>query len=434
MTEFQNGIWSSRKQALLFSALMALVLLFPIVPLRVEASEGSVVRSDWNVMMQSIERAETAGTSGDWDLAAEESARSFQQFEESTFHKALLSRDKDLYRALEGHWLHLIHSFENQDAGGAHRAGVHLREAMDQAIGLVDAKASPLGVAVNAFVILFREGIEALLILGAILAMLRKIGRRDLSKVLYMGAGFGVLASFALFYVSLRIPVLQGRGAEIVEGVTMLIAACVLFYLSYWLISKIDGQRWQRYIKENVERALSKGRVRVLAWISFLVVFREGMETVLMVRALGMSASGWSMIAAGLLVATLVLGLVYVAMMVFGMRLPLSQFFAFTSAFLLVLVFKFVGDGILELQEGALLSFHPVSWFPTSRLLGNVLGIHATAEGLLGQAVVLVAIGIGLWITLRKTSADLANEKPTKADAVSAGPEATSLRFAQHEG
>jgi high-affinity iron transporter len=353
-----------------------------------------------------LDEAAAAMAAGDADGASDATVRAFKAFEDCAFHGALAAKDHSLYRKLEADWLDLAKAYEAGDARTAQARRAKLDADFDAAGKLFAEPPSPKSAAFNAFVILFREGFEALLILGAIAATLRKLGRREMNRVLWAGAGAAVFATAGLYALSLKVLKISGQHQEILEGVTMLFAAAVLFWMSYWLISKIDGKRWQAFITENVKKALSGGNAWALGSLAFLVVFREGFETVLMLRALEAGGAGWGPVFAGIGVAAVILVGVFFAIVVAGMRLPIRAFFSATSALLLALVFKFAGDGVIELQEGRVLPRTLLSWAPDNAFLRNWLGIHPTAQSLALQALVLVLVAGGLaWTFLRKPPA-----------------------------
>ncbi|MBI2920717.1 MAG: FTR1 family iron permease [Planctomycetes bacterium] len=365
-----------------------------------------------------VDAAAARMAAGDADGAAGAAVRGFRAFEDTNLHNALAAKDNDLYKKLETDWLDLVEAYEGGDAAAAASRREALNADFEAARKLFAEPVSPRASAVNAFVILFREGFEALLILGAIIATLRKLGRRDMGRVVWGGAAAAVGASFGLYFLSLSVLRISGAGQEILEGVTMLIAAAVLFWMSYWLISKIEGRRWQQFIQDNVKAALSRGSAVGIASLSFLVVFREGFETVLMIRALEMGGAGWGAILAGLGVASVLLVGVFAAIIVAGLKLPIRAFFAGTSAIMLALVFKFSGDGILELQEGGAVGRHPVGWIPDGGFLATWLGVHPTVEGVALQAVVLAVIAAGLaWTFLRKSAPPVPKALPVSVPA-----------------
>jgi hypothetical protein len=160
-------------------------------------------------------------------------------------------------------------------------------------------------------------------------------------------------------------------------------AAVMLFYVSYWLLTKVEVAKWNSFVKTKVQDAVSSGSAVALASVAFLAVYREGFETVLFYKALMLSGGVGSLfpILAGMAVGTLVLVVVYVAITRFGVRLPLRPFFTVTSAFLYYMAFVFAGKAVAELQEGGLVGTTSVPWAP--RL--PALGIYPTAESLLAR-------------------------------------------------
>ncbi len=370
--------------------------------------------ADLAAMREKLDAAATSMAAGDADGAADSTVRAFKIFEDCAFHGALSAKDHTLYRKLEADWLDLAKAYEAGDAGTAAARRAKLDEDFAAAEKLFAEPPSPGSSAFSAFVILFREGFEALLILGAIAATLRKIGRREMNKVLWAGALSAIVATGGLYALSLKVLKISGQHQEILEGVTMLVAAAVLFWMSYWLVSKIDGKRWQAFITDNVKKALSGGNALALGSLAFLVVFREGFETVLMLRALEAGGAGWGPVLSGIGVAAVLLVGVFFAIIVAGVRLPIRAFFAGTSALLLALVFKFAGDGIVELQEGRVLSRTLVSWMPDSSFLKNWLGIHPTAESLALQALVIVLVAGGLAWTFLRAKPSMAERSESK--------------------
>jgi hypothetical protein len=171
----------------------------------------------------------------------------------------------------------------------------------------------------------------------------------------------------------------------------MVVATLVLFYVSYWLLSKMEVVKWNHFVKSKVQDALDSGSVLALATAAFLAVYREGFETVLFYKALFVSgtAAGAMPVVGGIVVGSVVLVGVYIAINRFGVRLPLKPFFAVTSAFLYYMAFVFAGKGIAELQEGGLVGTTIVPWAPRI----PALGIYPTVESLGAQGV-LVGLAI----------------------------------------
>jgi high-affinity iron transporter len=250
---------------------------------------------------------------------------------------------------------------------------------------------SPANLFFQSFVIMLREGLEAILIVGALMTFLVKMGashrKRDINLGVAAAIGASLITAFAIETVFHLTPAHQ----EVLEGGTMVVATVVLFYVSYWLLSKMEVVKWNHFVKSKVNDALTSGSSLALASAAFLAVYREGFETVLFYKALffteGPGSSGMPIVAGILLGAAILVG-VYVAISRFGVRLPLKPFFGVTSAFLYYMAFVFAGKGVAELQGGGIVPTTIVSWAP--RMPG--LGIYPTVESLLAQSVLLILL------------------------------------------
>lgn len=286
-------------------------------------------------------------------------------------------------------------------AGGATTAEVRelygsLLAQLELAERLVAERPSPMSQFMQSLGLMLREGLEAILIVGAVLAFLSRTGATKRKRDVHVGVGAAILASLLTAVALETVFQLSGAQREALEGVTMLVAAGVLFYVSYWLLSKIEMARWNRFVKEQVEEAVSGGSALALASVAFLAVYREGFETVLFYKALFLAGGVESVgpVTAGIVVGGVILAVVYIGIERFGVRLPLKPFFAITSGFLYYMAFVFAGKGIAELQGGDYVSvtpFRPEIRFPT-------LGVYSTWETLGLQFLLLAAfVGAMLW-------------------------------------
>lgn len=250
----------------------------------------------------------------------------------------------------------------------------------------------------QAFVILFREGLEALLIIAALAAFLRRAGAEDRIGLLYLGAGLAVLASLVLAWVFATY--YDGNHNDLVEAAIMLAAAGLLFYMSGWLFVRQDPKAWQAGLDRMAARALGAGTALSLAGVAFLAVLREGAETVLFLHALARSASGFdASLLGGLAAAALVLAAAFVAMQWLALRLPLRPLFLATSLFLFLIGLKLVGEAIFEMQEQTLLPLHGEG-VPS---FVEALGLNPSWEALGVQgAIVLVALLAGFRYRTRR--------------------------------
>jgi high-affinity iron transporter len=284
-------------------------------------------------------------------------------------------------------------------AGGATPAELsairsRLAVGLEKAERTIGNDLSPVNLFFQSLIILLREGLEAILIVGALMTFLTKMGAGHRRRDINIGVGAAVGASLLTALALETIFVLSPAKREALEGGTMIVATVVLFYVSYWLLSKMEVVKWNRFVKSKVQDALSSGSALALASAAFLAVYREGFETVLFYKALFLSGSGGGAmpVVGGILVGSVVLLAIYVAIHRFGVRIPLKPFFAVTSAFLYYMAFVFAGKGVAELQEGDLVPSTVASWAP--RL--PALGIYPTAESLGLQGALLLLLLVAL--------------------------------------
>ena len=274
-----------------------------------------------------------------------------------------------------------------------------LAVSLEKAERVLGDDLSPVNLFVQSFVILLREGLEAILIVGALMTFLSKMGASHRKREIHLGVGAAVVASVLTAFALETIFILSPARREGLEGATMLVATGVLFYVSYWLLSKMEVVKWNHFVKSKVEDALTGGSALALAFAAFLAVYREGFETVLFYKALFVSAtaSGAMPVAVGMIAGGLVLVVVYVAIERFGVRLPLKPFFAVTSAFLYYMAFVFAGKGVAELQEGGTIGTTVAAWAPRI----PAVGIYPTVESLAAQGLLVVLALAALSLDLR---------------------------------
>ena len=248
-----------------------------------------------------------------------------------------------------------------------------------------------------AFGIIVREGLEAILVIAAIIAYLFKSGNRGTLKHVYAGAGLGIIASFAaagLLYYLKKVWVSAGQSQEVIEGITALIAVCVLFYVSNWMISKAEAASWSRYIDGKVQSSVAMGSGFALAFTAFLSVFREGAEVVLFYQPM-LSEGNGGMVWAGFAAGCVLLVFVYLAITKLSIRLPIKVFFTATSILMAVMCVSFLGSGIKELAEGNVFDLAlRVPGIPENDVI-QIFGIFPYLETLVPQLI----LGIILLIT-----------------------------------
>ena len=238
-----------------------------------------------------------------------------------------------------------------------------------------------------------REGLEAILVIAAIIAYLVKTNSRKYLASVYIGAGLGVLFSVVLAMIFNGIAASlgdaqSGAGQEIFEGVTMFLAVIVLFYVSNWMLSKAEAETWSKYIKDKVQQSIDKGSMYTLSFSAFLAVAREGAELIMFFQ--GMRANITNnphMLWGGLALAVLILAIVYVAITKLSVRLPLKPFFTFTSVLMFILCISFIGKGVYELQEADVIGRTIIPWMNGFNF--ELLGIYDRYENLIPQLILL---------------------------------------------
>ena len=273
----------------------------------------------------------------------------------------------------------------------------------NEAVSVGDETAIKLKSFGASFGLLLREGLEAILVVVAIIAYLVKTGNQKLCKQVYIGMGFGVICSFILAY--LIDILLGGVGQELMEGITMFLAVAVLFWVSNWILSRSEEQAWSRYIKSQVQKSIDQNSGRALIFSAFLAVLREGAELVLFYKAMLTGGQTNKLFAFyGFLVGAVVLVIIY---LIFRYS---TVFFTFTSILLFLLCISFMGKGVVELTEAGVISGSTT--IPAMNGYQNTwLNIYDRAETLIPQIMLVIA---SVWMLLN----NYLKERKMKKEAV----------------
>lgn len=203
----------------------------------------------------------------------------------------------------------------------------------------------------DAAMILLREGLEALLVVVALLSFVNKSGAAKGKAWILSGvlAGLGVSIALAIIVKFVISSGAFGNNNALIAGWTGVFAAAMLLYMSYWLHSQSNVADWNRYIREKSQTALSTGKLISLGFLAFLAVFREGTETVLFYIGMASQIKMQSLLI-GFLIGGALLGIIAFLMIYVGLKLPLRPFFMVSSVIVLYLCIKFAGMGIHSLQ------------------------------------------------------------------------------------
>ena len=255
---------------------------------------------------------------------------------------------------------------------------------------------TPLMGAFSAFILLLREGVEAILVLSAIMAFLVKTERRESLRYVHAGWISALALGVVTWILASQLFTVSGANREFTEGMTALLAAAMLVYMGYWLHSNANIQRW----KEFIHSKLQGKSLWTLVFMSFLAVYREVFETILFFETLWLQMPEQHReLLYGIAAAALLLAAIAWGMFRFSLRLPLRQFFNVNAVLLFVLAVIFTGKGIAALQEAGTFHIHPVS-FPRI----DVLGVFPNLEVLGAQAILLLLAG--LWLAADRIKAN----------------------------
>jgi|CXWL01.1.fsa_nt_gi high-affinity iron transporter len=345
-------------------------------------------------LAQSVASYESGDRRGAQELALSAYLDGFEPVEPT-----LAARDRALLTRIEG----AMGAFRASLSAGAPVSEIRaqserinaLLDAADRA--LAPQHASAVSSFAGAFTILLREGLEALLIVVAMIAFLGKADRRDVLPYVHGGWVSALAAGVLTWAAATSLISISGASRELTEGFGSLISAIVLISVGIWMHGKGQSDAWQTYIKEKLSTALSRGSAWFLFLLAFMVVYREVFETILFYVALWSQGAHFAMLA-GAATAALALVLIGWGLLSYSKRLPISQFFSYSSILIAVLAIVLAGKGFAALQEAGLLDIHPLALIPRV----EVLGLFPTWEGFLAQALTLATILVGFWFNGRQ--------------------------------
>jgi high-affinity iron transporter len=266
----------------------------------------------------------------------------------------------------------------------------------------VDRELARKGVAAPAvafgfsFSILFREGVEAVLLIAILLGSLQAGAASNYKRPLALGVGAAVAATAVVFALATLVIDVAPLSRELLEAVTALVAVVVLVIVSFWLVSRLEHRRRMEFMRARVASAMAAGTTAAFAGLGFTAVFREGFETVLFYQALALFAQGLILwVVLGAVAAAVALGGVGYAILGLGKRLPLKPMLVTGAGILLLLSVAFVGNAVRSLQSADLLAATPVSWPRLPVFLAELTGIHPTSQGLVAQTALLAVYVAG---------------------------------------
>ena len=279
----------------------------------------------------------------------------------------------------------------------------------------------------TSFSIIFREGLESALIIGAIITYLEASRNQRFKKHVYYGIIMAAAATAVTWFIAHYIIEISGTSRELIEAIAGISAVVVLFWVSFWVLNKIETKRWVEFVKAKVWKATTTGSVMVFVMLSFFTVYREGFETVLFYQAILAFARymEWYVIAGMVLGLAVIIG-VALGVRKLGKKLPLRVLFGLTMGIGAYMSIAFMGNAIREFQEvGYISTTHMIGTIPRLDInLATMTGIHPTLETVVAQLILLSVYIIGsLYILIlqprkkkaieasRKSMADLEKRK-----------------------
>ncbi|HEV7991221.1 MAG TPA: cytochrome c/FTR1 family iron permease [Gemmatimonadaceae bacterium] len=401
------------------SQVQSVVAYLRTLPMK-DRSNGSIASADstgaQNVsrtVVALLEQSLSAAKSGRPSDAADKASDAYMAFE--PIESPARAKNPGLVASMERIFTDFRAAIRVNDV----RAAERLRDAIEAGLPEVVALTAPAGSGWEAFwqsfLIILREGFEAILVVGAVVAFLIKTGHRERLRNIWLGVAYALLASAATAVVLKTILSAMPASREIIEGLTLLVAVGVLFSVSYWLISKVEAAKWQQFIKEKVNTALNQGGGRALTFVAFLAVYREGAETALFYQALFNEGPHVAFpLSMGIVAGFAALAVIFTLFYRFGVRIPLRPFFSVTSVLLYFMAFVFTGKGVRELQEGNALPLTAIPGFPHSEFFG----IYASWQGVLAQLALLLLFAFAVLKTFwPKRSVTLPTVMPVSVSA-----------------
>jgi len=300
---------------------------------------------------------------------------------------------------------------------------IEIRRGLDESERLVSGTGivAPAIAFSTSFSIIFREGLESALIVGAILTYLEASRNERFKKYVYYGIVLAVAATAVTWFIAQFIIQISGASRELIEAIAGVSAVAVLFWVSFWILNKVETKKWIEFVKAKVWKATTTGSVMVFVMLSFFTVYREGFETVLFYQAMISFAKymEWYVVAGLVVGLGVIIGVTFVVRKL-GKKLPLRVLFGLTMGIGAYMSIAFMGNAVREFQE--------VGYISTTQLIGTVprldintatmTGIHPTLETILAQVILLgVYLAGSLYVLVVQPRRNRAIESARKSRA-----------------
>ena len=275
-----------------------------------------------------------------------------------------------------------------------------IRQGLDESERLVSGTGvvAPTIAFSTSFSIIFREGLESALIIGAVITYLEASRNYRFKKHVYYGIAIAIIATTVTWFIAQYIIEISGVNRELIEAIAGISAVAVLFWVSFWVLNKIETKKWIEFVKAKVWKATTTGSVLVFVMLSFFTIYREGFETVLFYQAMLSFAKymEWYVIAGLVSGLGIIIGVVFLIRML-GKKLPLRVLFGLTMAVGAYMSIAFMGNTIRAFQEvGYISTTHMIGIIPRLDInVAEMSGIHPTLESVIAQVILLSIYIVG---------------------------------------
>lgn len=246
--------------------------------------------------------------------------------------------------------------------------------------------------------IILREGVEAFLIVIALLSLIQNLGMRKAKVWIHAAWILAIISGFITYYFIHKVFQISGANRELLEAIWTGIAVLMLFYTGFWLLSQSNSIKWTQFVKGGSKEELSQGNLFAFFSLAFIAVYREAAETVLFYQALLSTASHRSSVVIGFFVGVLLLLTLCLGILYYNIKIPMNKFFKLTSGLMFLLSFILMGKAVYELIEANYVTHTPWNFIPQF----EALGLYPFRETTLAQCLLLLTTGILLWRFRRK--------------------------------
>lgn len=356
--------------------------------------EKSGVRGEIDFIRDTLQAMLVQYENGDYD-SAYTSARSAYLDSYEFVEIPLRAIDPDFTLEVEFQFAELRNLIKQQaDYDEVKEVAIQIKRNLDESERIVSGTGTlaPSIAFTSSFAIIFREGLESVLILGALMTYLEASRNNQFKKYVYYGVIAALGATAITWIIASYIIEISGANRELIEAIAALSATAVLFYVSFWVLNKIEHKKWMEFVKAKVWQATTTGSVMVFVMLSFFTVYREGFETVLFYQAMsGFAKYMEAYVGLGFILGIVSLLGVYYIMRKLGKKLPLRALFGLTMGVGAYLSIAFLGNAIRELQVLEIVPYTGlIGIIPRLDInIATMTGIYPTLETLIAQAILL---------------------------------------------